>query len=487
MPAFDFSNLFESDSRTGIVYKNGFKIVTGDGFKKVCTERFKYKRRFFVDEVVKLCSNPLGLDYIYGVGGIRGVGKTIGLFHAIDELNEYDNTAYIELLEQKSIYDVMSILSEYKDLKYFFIDEVTFINDFINKGNYLSSFFNEDNKVCFISGTDSYALIESKLKALFHRIYLIKVSYISYLEHNMLTGISVDNYIKYGGMLDERVLHDTNSEELLSEIVISNIVNTITRNIDYFLDSGEFDPQTLDLPTSELSKYIKSIIFYICYCIIFKTNKNTRLNFLNKYTDKKYISEFSQFLELLGLDLPVEFYRIDLGTIAKALKKMELIVEVSNYADSKDRQFYISNSAISYVLFRDFVSVSNLPLNIDGSSKYKFDEHIKGRAFESMFMNEIYHMYNNVYFYVDSNIELDAILCNDEDTEVIAIEIKSRNTESNCIDKTTAIRSYNNHNLKRKIICTRVNFGYEFKDLGDKTTIVPFSYVIEYLNSFKIE
>ena len=360
-----------------------------------------------------MCLNPIGGRKVIGVTGIRGTGKTVGLFHVIDELNDYENTVFIEVREKGvTMRDLIKVMRQFS-CKHFFIDEISRINNFIEDSYYLDEWTNSGINV-IVSGTNSYAITASRESGLFHRIVFIRTTHITIREQNRLTGISLDDYIKFGGILDKSLLDVYSSNDLASALVLDNITNSIFTNLDYFKFCQKFSRGFYSLTEPEMHLYIKSVVFYIYYMVIISKVTKPSKKILNRYADKKYIGEHRKFLEYMGIDL--DFEAADYFSILTILKYMECIYETSNVDDIGCR-FYITTPYIAYNMFKDFERLTNIPSN------YSLTEET---IFEDITVCEILKCMGVGGFSVTDNNEIDCVLLGSDDVRTIAINTNER-------------------------------------------------------------
>ena len=95
------------------------------------------------------------------------------------------------------------VMDEHDGCKYYFIDEVTNLENFINTAAVLSDAYAAFGVKGVLSGTDSLGFNIAKRDQLFDRTYTLHTTYITYKEYNYLLGRSLDEYIMYGGTLTD--------------------------------------------------------------------------------------------------------------------------------------------------------------------------------------------------------------------------------------------------------------------------------------------
>ena len=188
-------------------------------------DKFK-KRDCFSDLESYLESDNLKICCLYG---LRRTGKTTMMYQAIKELDNYNDSLYILCTRGDTFYNLMDVLDENNDKKYIFIDEASFISDFINSSSVLSDYYlNRKNRIV-IGGTDSLAFALAARDELYDRETMIHTSYISYKEYRRLLGKSLMDYIRYGGTLtDGKTLYNNDHRGVYTNYAITeNIANSL--------------------------------------------------------------------------------------------------------------------------------------------------------------------------------------------------------------------------------------------------------------------
>ena len=215
------------------VYK--MRVFTGDALRNlICSTAQPQKRDCFAALEKFLYSAPT--PRICSVYGLRRTGKTTLLHQLIGNMtpNNFNKAAYIKARTT----DTMAMLD--KDLKalkangfqFIFIDEITFIEDFIDTASLLSDIYAAMGMKIVISGTDSLGIWLSGTDQLYDRTYMVHTTWIPYREHARLLGTDdIDTYIEYGGTLRAGET-DFDDPELLSEDISFRDNESTRRYID---------------------------------------------------------------------------------------------------------------------------------------------------------------------------------------------------------------------------------------------------------------
>lgn len=411
-----------------VIFNKGMvDVYAGDRLKNFvrCSEAIKFKKRDFVGNLVRYLRGHG--HYVYGVAGLRGVGKTTGILQAIDYLNLYNDAIYITMDRNASvdinyIYDIINRNGK----KYVFIDEVTTIVNLISGSCFLYDRYINNGYRVVISGTDSYALYASNRNALFHRMYIDTITFISYPEVKRLLGFNLKDYLDMGGIYKAMPIENVNG--LLNYIdtsVVDNIENTITRNsITYG-----------NVPNRE---EIRSGILIILYSVIIsRVTSDKRANFSSMVNLIDETINKDEVLNSLSIDLGTTLDKVSsklINTLLGILKQIGLLIEVDNISNDGGSKYYITNpgvvNQIYYSVFRSFRR-NNYELNkallFDGVLSMS---RVKGLVLESMIMCQVRLKTSYaLYYYRDRyNREIDLVVTREGneviDDGVICYEVK---------------------------------------------------------------
>lgn len=433
---------------------DNYDAYTGEELKAYRADRTKMKERYAVNSIYNFCNKESSNEEICGVVGVRGTGKTIALLHTIDRLNDYNNTVYIEVKKNISVRELLDIIELHKNNKYIFIDEITRVKGFMRDAHLISSRYASFGKKIIISGTDSYVINKTLYDALCHRMRMVRMGYISYEEQHMLEGIGVDEYIKYGGILDSNLRVNKNtSKDLMEQLVVENIVNSIVRNMDYYREQGLLPSRYLSMDTSSLRVAIRTSVFYLYYSIILSSFYNMQYIRLDDYVDTRNVSLETQraFLDSIGVGNNIE--KELLSNITEIFINMGLIKRVDRYNHSNDFRYYITTPAISYKLYYDFV-------------KYVDTQDYKTRTidklFESMVVCEISDMLGEVWYFMENkgafgNVEIDAV-ARLSNGKIVLVEAKAGRKFKKCKENAKSVVSYKDSIVAEKLLVFRENF-----------------------------
>lgn len=191
--------------------------ITGSGLLEMAETAKGFKKR---DCYGKISSYLYGkpADKVCLVYGLRRTGKTTLLKQLILDMSEEDRkqTVYIKARVGKTIADLNKDikLAREKGIKFFLIDEITLLEDFIDNASLLSDVYAVQGLKFVLSGTDSLGFYFAESEELYDRAVTVHTTFIPYKEHARLLGItSIDEYIRYGGTLKAGAL-DFEDEEL---------------------------------------------------------------------------------------------------------------------------------------------------------------------------------------------------------------------------------------------------------------------------------
>ena len=209
--------------------------ITDSGLLEMAETAKDFKKRDCYEKISSyLYGKPA--DKVCLVYGLRRTGKTTLLKQLILDMKEEDRkqTIYIKAMVGETIADLNKDikLAREKGIKFFLIDEITLLEDFIDNAALLSDVYAVQGLKFVLSGTDSLGFYFAESEELYDRAVTVHTTFIPYKEHARLLGItSIDEYIRYGGTLKAGEL-DFEDDELNVEEASFRDDETARRYID---------------------------------------------------------------------------------------------------------------------------------------------------------------------------------------------------------------------------------------------------------------
>ena len=244
-------------------------ILTVDKLKKFVADVKDYKKRECYAQLHNFVYGDIK-DRVFILYGLRRTGKTTMIRQFIADMSEADiaKAAFIQISPKDTLADVnkdMKLL-EQAGYKYIFIDEVTFMEDFIEGAALFSDVFATCGMKIVLSGTDSLGFMLSKSEQLYDRCILLHTTVIPYREFEKVLGIKgIDEYIRYGGTMSLGGINynegfaftDTNT---VNSYVDSAIAKNIQHSLRYYQDGGHFRHLAELYEKNELTNAINRVV-----------------------------------------------------------------------------------------------------------------------------------------------------------------------------------------------------------------------------------
>lgn len=215
-------------------------------------------------------------DKVCVIYGLRRTGKTTLLKQELLSFTkeQLEKSVYIKAQQIDTVSSINQDIKKLKELgfKYFFIDEITLIEDFIDNAAILSDVYAPQGLKFVLSGTDSLGFYFAGSDELYDRSVMIHTTFIPFREHARLLGINdIDEYIRYGGTLKAGELSfeddEINTEEASfrdDETARRYIDTAICKNIQHSLrcyQKGRYFRHLRELyDANELTNAINRII-----------------------------------------------------------------------------------------------------------------------------------------------------------------------------------------------------------------------------------
>jgi len=210
-------------------------IIYGDKLKTLIKNTIQPEKRCCFKAIETFLYSP-ATPRICSIYGLRRTGKTTLLHQLIDNMSNdnFRKAVYVKARKGQTMamldHDLRELYNQ--GYIYVFIDEITFLEDFIDTASILSDIYAGMGMKIVISGTDSLGIWLSSHEELYDRTYLIHTTWIPYREHARLLGADdVDSYIEFGGTLRAGET-DFDDPELMSEDVSFKDDESTRRYID---------------------------------------------------------------------------------------------------------------------------------------------------------------------------------------------------------------------------------------------------------------
>ena len=382
---------------------------------KLCNVK---EERDFVQQVKSYITSDE--DKILGIKGLRSTGKTVGILQAISNVAE---CAYIEITDFGCItlQWLLELLETDRALlskRVIVIDEVSNVLDVIEKSKGFDGYRAVNNKRLILSGTNSYTLVLMDDDALFHRMRLIDVSFISYKEAVRTQELTLSEYLSNGGIYPTDIDVSTPDGALnyLNIAVVKNVTDTLslnTKRLSSLGDGAHFYGR---------EREFRTIVFVLFYAVIFQ-------QFTKSLTTLKAAIDFGiaelnrqDFMQKLQQQFDIDINYVpqdeDIFSAIRILKDIEVLHEVSNLTSTPYKsRYYICNPVLHSKLIDAISTDYLLPTRVTNSQL--------GTVLESsVIIHLLKFSCQEVNFYDSGNFELDAVIHNYNTCKIIEVKAK---------------------------------------------------------------
>lgn len=222
------------------------KIVYGDDLRKMVKTVKDLKKRDCFGRIEKFLH---GTDRtrVCALYGLKRTGKTTLLLQTIAEMSEeeFSKCFYAKMNTENTMAQITRDLEKMFDngYRYAFIDEITLMKDFIDSAALFSDIYSMMGMKIVLSGKDSLGFWLARDNELYDRVRMIHTTFIPFREYSRLLGIdSIDEYIRYGGLLSQGELDFENEDVIADDASFRDDESTrkyvdtaISRNIQHSL------------------------------------------------------------------------------------------------------------------------------------------------------------------------------------------------------------------------------------------------------------
>ena len=340
------------------------KIVYGDDLRKMVKTVKGLKKRDCFGRIEKFLH---GTDRtrVCALYGLRRTGKTTLLLQTIAEMSEeeFGKCFYAKMNTENTMAQITRDLDKMFDngYRYAFIDEVTLMKDFIDSAALFSDIYSMMGMKIVLSGKDSLGFWLARDNELYDRVRMIHTTFIPFREYSRLLGIdSIDEYIRYGGLLSQGELDFENEDVIADDASFRDDESTrkyvdtaISRNIQHSLACCQYGHRfgplrelyEADELTSAINRIVEDMNHRFLVSVLTRDFVSSDLGItahnlknerdLQKRTnileaiDKKTVTE--KLMKLLNIrnkaEQTVEITPSQVARIKEYLKGLDLIVE----------------------------------------------------------------------------------------------------------------------------------------------------------------
>ena len=288
----DVCSYLLKDAESPTIERAPLKFIVGDELKELCQASLQKKRRNAYDEMTEFLDNTELHNKLGVVYGLRNTGKTVILQQLAGHPDRVDKSAYISLkYRQCKVWELEKPIGKLmeKGYKYFYLDEVSWAESFVDQSMGLSDLFTPVKIV--LSGTDSLSFRLAANDTLYHRVVFTRTTWMPFDEYCRITeNPSILQYLMHGGVFWEDKTA-TNIKKYIETSIVDNIYNTI-RNVD-----REYVGRDLLLGLTKRELY--NIVYGICESV---TLENL-LEKVHEHWDKEFAKGLEQALRSCGVRL----------------------------------------------------------------------------------------------------------------------------------------------------------------------------------------
>lgn len=261
------------------------KVFTGDLLKeKIASieQLAQYKKRYCYAGLEDYIFNKVD-HRVMALYGLRRTGKSTMMYQMIRQLNKYDSVCLIHCAPDDRMQDLTRVMDEVK-CKYYFIDEVTNLENFINTAGVLSDSYGVFGSKIILSGTDSLGFDLAKRDQLFDRVYMLHTTYIPFREYAYLLDKGIDDYIMYGGTLTDG--ESDYNHDYYNDYSNSAIVRNLSHTLSHAGRDGEYGELISVFQNHDIRTFINKILELYNRTFLAETvNKNFQSHDLGSLKD----------------------------------------------------------------------------------------------------------------------------------------------------------------------------------------------------------
>lgn len=345
-------------------------VIVGEALKVLASSVRGLRKRDCFEKIEEYINSDQS-GKILILYGLRRTGKTTLIRQSILEMGDEDfsRSAFIQIGKGDSLKKLNEDLKALYDggYRYIYIDEVTYLEDFIEGAELFSDIYASMGMKIILSGTDSLGFYLSKGEHLYDRCYLIHTTFIPYREFERVLGKKgIDEYIVYGGtMAMEGTPYNENSSILApyEEYLDTAVAENIQHSLRYYQDGGHFRDLKRLYDEGELTSAINWVV------------EDMNHDFTKSALEHDFVShDFGLSARNLRKDRFNPDDTLDKVDMEKMLSSFRKLLSIVNPSDRKvPLEDYHLSQIKEYLLLLDFVKEVDV-FSLPSSSKSRKKE-----------------------------------------------------------------------------------------------------------------
>ena len=188
------------------------------------------KQRFYVKDIQDFLTRHFKRpnDTVVIIDGLYGTGKTIlmqQLAQAYKNNLEFKDKIVFYDIEENDTMDYIYKELDKQEYEIYCLHNITNVSDFIDLSASLADIYARFYGKGIILTGDNSADFSFASHSLFDRKIVFSTNYFPYIEAKQVLNFDIDNYSKYGGLIDKNLIkNNDNFKEYLDKYIIDNIV-----------------------------------------------------------------------------------------------------------------------------------------------------------------------------------------------------------------------------------------------------------------------
>lgn len=304
-----------------------------------------FKQRNVFHEVLTYLHDETASD-ICILNGLRNTGKTTLMAQAVQSLPNLDSICWMHAEDDNSIQDIKTVIEQEPQCRYFFIDNITKLDDFMDASSILADrYVAEQHRKIVLTGDDSLSLYLASVTELEGRTRIIHTTPMFFDEYRRLMGTdkSIDDYLEHGGILSNCGLSINKDRDFdYAEAAIAwNIQNSLER----FRNGGSFGPLLPLYAEERLVPFIQAFLRDIARRIVLQAVSRHKLSLEMDYGREVV---FAAERKLQQIEVPS--YHAQPRAVYELRRYLEEMDVIRIAGKSENQQIHFVQPALCYCL-----------------------------------------------------------------------------------------------------------------------------------------
>lgn len=182
----------------------------------------EFKERFLIEKLHNFMTTVIAPEVVC-LYGLKHTGKTTMALQEMRKLDDFENSIWIICENGDKMKEIYDIFDNDKNIKYAVIEDITNVSDFVEYSAFLANVYACMGMKIVLISDNNFSLDLASCGQLFDRVRFLHTTYIPFKEFNFLLNRGIEDYIEFGGVMNDDFCNSDTVSEYINSAIAGNI------------------------------------------------------------------------------------------------------------------------------------------------------------------------------------------------------------------------------------------------------------------------